>query len=155
MIECTAYLYCRVAEWSYHRDVFLNKKMDDFRMLSLTGETEHQGLVEKGPYDIRVVAGPLDADETDGNVLSIIEAMPEYNFPELLTALIPVSVEQFDDLRDCLSYASRVIDSKVIACLAIETFKVSGGKNHETCYVESRQWPIVDIAWKLSVGCEQ
>ena len=155
VVECTIYLYCRVAEWSYHRDVFLKKKMDDQRLLSLTGETEIQGLVEKVPYDIRIVAGPLGADETDVNVLSINEAMPEFNFPKMVSALIPISVEQFDDLWNCLVYAAQVSTAKVVACLTIETLRVSGGKNYEACFVEDSPLDIVNIAWKLSVDSEQ
>ena len=155
MVECTIYLYCRVAEWSYHRGFYLNEIMNDHRLLSLTGETEFEGLVEKVPYDIRIVAGPLSADKTDVNVLSIDEAMPEFNYPKMVSALIPVPVEQFDDLWKCLSYAAQVSTAKVIACLTIKTFQIYGGKNYETSFVEDSPLDIVNLAWELSVGDEQ
>jgi hypothetical protein len=155
VVECTICLYCRVAEWSYHRTVSLDKKTDDQRLLSLTGETELQGLVEKVPYDLRIVAGPLGADEIDVNILSIDEAMPEFNYPKMVSALIPVPVEQFDDLWNCLFYAAKVSTAKVIACLTIETLRLSGDENYEVCFVEDSPLDIVNLAWELSVGGEQ
>lgn len=155
MVECTICLYCRVMEWSYHRTVSLDKKTDDHRLLSLTGETEFEGLVEKVPYDIRIVAGPLSADKTDVNVLSIDEAMPEFNYPKMVSALIPVPVEQFDDLWKCLSYAAQVSTAKVIACLTIKTLRLSTGKSYEVSFAEDSPLDIVNLAWELSVGGEQ
>ena len=113
MVECTICLYCQVTLWSYHRDVPLSEGYEESILLSLVGETEFRGFIERMPFDVRVVRGPFDAEVVDAKVLSVDDAMPEYDLPQTLSALIPAEAAQFDDLRACLFHVNQVRDSSV------------------------------------------
>lgn len=154
MVECTICLYCPVTLWSYHRDVPLSEGSEENILLSLVGEAEFRGFIERMPFDVRVVRGPVDAEFVDAKVLSVDDAMPEYDLPQTLSALIPAEAAQFDDLRACLFYVNQVRDSSVTLCLTVEGLqKTRGGEVEERFYlIEGRPARIVNFAWKLSTG---
>lgn len=150
MTECSICLQCRISEWSYHRDLSLRDPSSDERLLSLSGETEFQGFIDRMPFDIRILSGPFDTVAGDEVVLELNEAMPDYNIPQNLSALIPITASQFDDLRLCLLHVSKAPASTVSLTLTIEGLRKTRNGEERIFPIEGRKVEIVSFAWQLS-----
>jgi hypothetical protein len=118
--------------------------------LSLTGETEYRGFIVKRPFDIRIICGPRIGDDSDAGIFELNEAMTDYDVPQNVSALIPVTENQFDDLRQCLMHSSKIQESTVSLSLTIEGLQKMSSEEETILPNEGRRMEIVNFAWQLS-----
>lgn len=150
MTECNVCLHCRVSAWVCHRDISVSDTSIDEKLLSLTGETEFRGFIDKIPFDIRVISGPRVGDDSDARIFELNEAMNDYDIPQNVSALIPVTENQFDDLRQCMLHSSKIQESTVSVSLTIEGLQKMSVEEETILPIEGRRMEIVNFAWQLS-----
>ena len=153
MTECTVCLHCNVSGWEYQREILDSESSLDERLISLSGEVEHRGFVERMPFDFRLVTGLCTSNIPElsvTNVLEINEPMPEYEFPKSLSALIPVKEDQLEDLRACLIQLAANKAMSLSVTFSVDGLKMDRLDNDRIVPTEGQKMNISGFSWKLS-----
>ncbi len=153
MTECTVYLHCVVNGWEYQKGTLNSESSSDERLISLSGLVEHRGFIERMPFDFRLVSGLCTSnipELSDTNILEINEPMPEYEFPESLSALIPIEEAQLEDLRDNLIQLATNKAMSLSVTLSVDGLMVDRLDNDRIVTTEGQKMNISSFIWNLS-----
>jgi len=156
MAECTVCLHCNVSDWEYQREILSHEASLDERLISLSGEVEHQGFIERMPFDFRLVSGLSISsipELSETNVLEINEPMPEYGFPRCLSSLIPVDEAQLEGLRESLIQlaANKAMSLSVTLTVdGLKDLRKNRVDSDRIVPIEGQKMNISSFSWRLS-----
>lgn len=156
MTECTICLHCNVSGWEYQREVLNGEHVANESLISLTGEVEYRGFVKRMPFDFRLVSGlrPSNIPElTETNVLEINDAMPQYELPESLSALIPIEEIHLQDLKECLIQSASNPSMSLSITLTVDGLKMIRRDKDLIMPIDGRTMTITSFTWNLSYKC--
>ncbi len=153
MIECTVCLHCEVSDWEYHGEMMENGDFSNERLISLSGEVEHRDFIERMPFDFRLVSAFQASnieEEPETNLLEINEPMPEYGVPVFLSALVPVTENKLQDLKECLFLLSKNKGVTFSVTLSVDNLYKDTAGGDRIVPIEGRKMKISSFSWKLS-----
>jgi len=84
------------------------------------------------------------------NVLEMNEAMPEYDIPQNIAASIPVTKDEFDDLKKCLLLASGNKNLSLEISIGIVTWIEDSWNQDKIIPVDGEPKKIIEFSWTLS-----
>lgn len=155
-------MYClfalRCTGWEYQRGTLNSESSLDERLISLSGLVEHHGFIERMPFDFRLVSGLCTSnipELSDTNILEINEPMPEYEFPESLSALIPIEEAQLEDLRDSLIQLATNKAMSLSVTLSVDGLTMDRLDNDRIVPTEGQKMNISSFIWNLSYNGSQ
>jgi hypothetical protein len=153
MTECTVCLHCKVSGWEYQREILSSESSLDETLISLSGEVEHKGFIERMPFDFRLVS-TFETSNIEGmsetNVLEINEPIPEYELPKTLSTLILTSAKQLQDLKDCLFLLGNNSDATLSVALSINNIYMDRSDNDRVSPIAGGKMNISSFTWNLS-----
>lgn len=160
-VECTIFLNVDVDEWTYSRELRAagGGNATHARILSLNGEVEYPGFIDRMRLHCLVTCGPNSINElaaTFGN-LDLHEQMEEVGLPAHASIDVVVGENEFNDLKECLAQSMDYEHSRARISFELRglqkdpTEKVNGEwKVNDTIErIEGRPLEVTGFCWEL------